>query len=310
MFAGAAGMFLTTNNGSSWTAINNGLTDYGIRSIVINGPNIFVGTASSGVFLSNNNGGLWTAVSNGLPASSHIYSLALSGSSIFAGTSSVYLSSNNGSGWGNSGTGLPTSTTAQSLAISGSNIFASIVGTGGGVFKSINNGATWTMTGLSGGTNVYSLAIIGTYLFAGSLYGTVLVSSTNGSTWTLMNDGLPTNTVITSFAICGTDVFAGTSSSGVWKRPLSEITGIEENNNITDFMFYPNPSNGKFTFLENSGNINSIEICNMLGEIIHNISYSNQQISHEIDLSSYPKGIYLVKLYDGERIHLEKLVIQ
>ncbi len=69
IFAGTVygGVFLSTNNGNSWTAVNNGLSGLGldIYSIAINGNNIFLGTRQ-GAYLSTNNGISWTAINNGL----------------------------------------------------------------------------------------------------------------------------------------------------------------------------------------------------------------------------------------------------
>ena len=63
VFAGTAeGMFLSTNNGTSWDAVSNGLPNINISSIAISGGNIFAGTAGDdeasgeGIFLSTDNG--------------------------------------------------------------------------------------------------------------------------------------------------------------------------------------------------------------------------------------------------------------
>ena len=87
IFAGTReGVFLSINNGSSWTAVNNGLTNPNVSSLAISGTNIFAGTyQGSGVFLSTNNGSSWTAVNNGLTSTS-VYSLVISGTNIYAGT--------------------------------------------------------------------------------------------------------------------------------------------------------------------------------------------------------------------------------
>lgn len=65
IFAGTSygGVFLSTNNGTSWTAVNSGLTGTLVKSLAISGNNIFAGT-DRGLFLSINNGKSWTAVIN------------------------------------------------------------------------------------------------------------------------------------------------------------------------------------------------------------------------------------------------------
>jgi hypothetical protein len=78
---------------------------------------------------------------------------------------------------------------------------------------------------------------------------------------------------------------------------------------------YPNPNNGKFTLKSN--NINSIEIYNMLGNKVYTLNdFKRQttnwtgQASNEIDLSNFQKGIYFVKIYDGQKTQTKKIVIQ
>ena len=63
---GIHGLFLSTNNGTSWTSADSGLTSIDIFSFAVNGTNLFVGTSGSGVSLSTNNGASWTSDSTGL----------------------------------------------------------------------------------------------------------------------------------------------------------------------------------------------------------------------------------------------------
>ena len=67
LFAGTyrGGVFLSTNNGTNWFAVNTGLTDVNVFSLIVSGTSIFAGTPS-GVFRSTNNGTNWIDVTNGL----------------------------------------------------------------------------------------------------------------------------------------------------------------------------------------------------------------------------------------------------
>ena len=87
IYAGAsgAGLFLSTDNGISWTAKNNGLSDKSVRSLAISGTNIFAGTSLGGVFLSNNNGDSWIAMNNGLSGNGlYVRSIAIDGGNILS----------------------------------------------------------------------------------------------------------------------------------------------------------------------------------------------------------------------------------
>ncbi len=87
-FAGtwSGGVFLSTNNGTSWTEVNTGLTDTYIECLAISDTNLFVGTPYDGVFLSTNNGTSWININTGLPETSNVGALVVSGTNLFTGT--------------------------------------------------------------------------------------------------------------------------------------------------------------------------------------------------------------------------------
>ncbi len=244
LFAGtySGGIFLSANNGASWTAVNADLTNKNVRAFAVSGTNLFAGTSGSGVFLSANNGASWTAVNSGL-TSPYVNALAISppgggtgSTNLFAGTSGgVFLSANNGASW--TAAGL-TSTNVRAFTVSGTNLFA---GTDGdGVFLSTNNGGHWTAVnnGLTN-TYVYALAISpggtgtgGTNLIAGTSGG-VFLSSNNGDSWTEVKDGL-TNTDVRAFVVSDTNLFAGTFGGGVFLSSNNGDTWTEVNAGLTN----------------------------------------------------------------------------
>ncbi|MDP2886983.1 MAG: T9SS type A sorting domain-containing protein [Ignavibacteria bacterium] len=239
LFAGTdgGGVFLSTNNGTSWSSVNTGLTNTRVHALALSGTNVFAG-ASGGVFLSTNNGTSWTAVNTGL-TNTNVWSIAVSPASgvtnLFAGTfgGGVFLSTNNGTGWTAVNTGL-TNPYVPALAISpasggsGANLFAAT--TTGGVFLSTNNGTGWTAVN-TGLTNPYvpALAVSGTNLFAGT-YDGVFLSTNNGTSWTQTS---VTNTVVTSFALSGTNLFAGTTV-GVFLSTNNGTSWTAVNTGLTD----------------------------------------------------------------------------
>ena len=107
LFAGTRyGLFLSTNNGTTWTEVGSQLTSMHILSIAVSGSNIFVGTFGGGVFLSSDNGTSWTTVNTGL-TNPFVWTLSVSGTDILAGTSAtnggVFIYTNNGSSWARTG---------------------------------------------------------------------------------------------------------------------------------------------------------------------------------------------------------------
>ncbi len=219
IFAGTdgSGVYLSTDAGTTWSPMNNGLTDLNIYSLVINSSGYIFAGSDSGVYLSTDNGVSWVATSNGLPSAT-INCFAINSSGyIFAGTNDgVYLSTNNGAIWTAANIGW-TGGMVFSLAINGSgNIFAA--GSVGDVYLSTDNGTSWTAlyNGLPG-NSIYSLAINSSgYLFAGTSGGTVYLSTDNGSSWTSVSRD-STGAFVEALAVNSAgDIFAGCSGDGVY----------------------------------------------------------------------------------------------
>ena len=82
------GVLKSTDNGTSWTVVDNGLTDSSVNVLFASGSNLFAGT-NVGIFLSTNSGASWMDISGGSSVDSlGAISLGLSGSYLFAGTNS------------------------------------------------------------------------------------------------------------------------------------------------------------------------------------------------------------------------------
>ena len=88
-----AGIFRTTDNGVSWSDVNDGLTKnpldttkyISITSFIPKNAILFAGSSGNGVFLSTNNGSNWAEINTGL-TNTNIKSLEVCGTNLFAGT--------------------------------------------------------------------------------------------------------------------------------------------------------------------------------------------------------------------------------
>ena len=99
------GVFLSTNNGTSWTAVNSGLTNTDVHALAVSGTNLFAGTGLAASFVPP------TTAQAGQQSirldKSSVWALAVSGTNLFAGTDGgVFLSTNNGTSWTEVNTGL------------------------------------------------------------------------------------------------------------------------------------------------------------------------------------------------------------
>jgi hypothetical protein len=224
------GLFLSTNNGSSWTEADSGLNS-GVSALAVMGNNIIAGLmgdcghipSGGGICRSTNKGTSWTYISGYLPVSC----LTVNGTYVFAGILGAYcggvgLSADSGKTWGDTNYGLPHNphggrVPILSIAARDSNVFAGTDGsftyslTDPNIYLSINNGANWTAinSGLPN-TPVMSLLTNGNNLFAGTTVG-VFISTDNGTSWTPANTGLPDSISVYSFTFSGSTILAGTS---------------------------------------------------------------------------------------------------
>ncbi len=95
---------------------------------------------------------------------------------------------------------------------------------------------------------------------------------------------------------------------------INYVLGIEGIDNNLSFSLYPNPTDGKF-ILKVEGTISekySLEIVNMQSQLLleKEIDISSTKYSESIDLSTWPKGIYLVRLKSKNYFSTRKLIIK
>lgn len=95
---------------------------------------------------------------------------------------------------------------------------------------------------------------------------------------------------------------------------INFVTTIGDLNRDLNFSIYPNPSKGLFN-LELSGVVNQyyqVEILSLQGQLIsqENIYVDNATYSKQFDLSSFPKGVYIIRVMNDGVIKTRKLIIQ
>jgi photosystem II stability/assembly factor-like uncharacterized protein len=151
------GIFKSTDQGTTWSAVNQGLTMTDIRSILVHpqNPNLLYAGGVGMVFKSTDGGGEWTAidlgtlenVSNPLPTASIKSMISTFGNILYAGGSAgfvgVFKSVNQGKSWTAMSTRLA-SQEVQALAFHPDQpaiLYAALAGDG--VYKSLDGGGSW-----------------------------------------------------------------------------------------------------------------------------------------------------------------------
>jgi hypothetical protein len=76
-----------------------------------------------------------------------------------------------------------------------------------------------------------------------------------------------------------------------------------------ELSILPNPTNGSFTVSFSTAGTHDVEVINLLGEVV----YSKMEISESnllVDLSAQPKGVYLVKCKEADKIITQQIILQ
>jgi hypothetical protein len=345
LFAGTAqagnvaGVFMSKDKGTNWAAINTGLTSLQIGPLLVSGTYLFAGSSGGGAFrlnINNINAG-WTPIDSGLTMpnvptyylDSTIDAYAVIGTNLFAASNNgVFLSTNNGASWDSVNTGLPGRwpTEADCFAVNGTNLF---VGTNGsGIFLSTNNGASWDSvnTGLTDRYVTSLQSVDATHLLAGTKSNGVFLSTNNGGDWTPIDFGL-TNLNVFCLAFDGTYLYAGTGGNsiqggGVWRRPLSEITGIKEvvsNQLPHNYLLqqnYPNPFNPTtiINYTVPKTGLVVIKVYNILGKKITTLvngekSAGNYTVKLSAERYRLSSGIYFYRMTSGNFVETKKMIL-
>ncbi|HSN48492.1 MAG TPA: T9SS type A sorting domain-containing protein [Flavobacterium sp.] len=85
----------------------------------------------------------------------------------------------------------------------------------------------------------------------------------------------------------------------------------ESGNNSKNIVIYPNPGNGKLRIdLKEPKSKIQLEIFNVGGQKIFESSTALPLLTNEIDFPSKTKGVYFIKIKDGENIYIEKIIMQ
>ncbi|MBW6483758.1 MAG: T9SS type A sorting domain-containing protein [Vicingaceae bacterium] len=163
----------------------------------------------------------------------------------------------------------------------------------------------------------------GGYLFVSHLSGSYWVGKLSGSGGLLWSKTLGGSNFDESKAIIqnsdGSYLVAGHTNSSdgdvslnkgmtdFWVVKLSAVVSIDEIENTPLTTIFPNPTNGIFTISSTEG-INEVEVFNTLGQAVYNKKITSN--STTINLTSFPKGLYLVQLKTNTNIITKKIVYE
>ena len=187
--AHSMGISKSTDGGSSWFYINNGLQQYDVIKAISIASNGFLYAGSwewgGGFYRSTDEGQNWIQINSGLPVDNVSCLIVKSNGYIFVGyeNSGIFRSTNNGNSWQGVSYSLDTDITALDLNQSG-HIYASVLNSG--IIKSTSNGDFWYKI-TNGIINLTITAIannINGDILAGTDGGGLYISTNQGLNWT------------------------------------------------------------------------------------------------------------------------------
>lgn len=193
-----------------------------------------------------------------------------------------------------------------------------IIGKNGKILKSSDGGVNWIPITNTGITSEYknksvhfinpNVGWISSKRDNSSDNAIVLHTTDGGTSWTTQST--PSNYSI--FSIYFWDVNNGwcTGDYGAIARYTGTLA-VKENVVYKFITIYPNPNNGTFYFsLKEANSKVKAEIYTLSGQKVYEASNFEMQPQNEVNFTPQSKGIYVIKITDGENTYSEKIMIK
>ena len=185
-----------------------------------------------------------------------------------------------------------------------------VAATGGAILKTSDGGSSWQIQN-SGTTNsLFDVRFINsTTGYIVGTAGTLLKTTNGGTNWMDIYTGTE-NLASISVPPSGNSIYVAGSGGTILKAVL--VTGIDETSFENRMNIYPNPTSGNITIElnENTSNVATISIANILGEVLCTkkeiLSHSEEINLKSIGLSS---GIYFIKAETKDSQLTQKVIL-
>ncbi len=214
LYAGimGGGVFRCDPFGWYWNPVREGLWNRDVREMTRRGVTPYAGTYGGGAFELDLASDTWSQRVDGMNAP-FVTSIVTDDTQVYVGTfgGGIYRSDDQGADWTLSIDGLD-EVFVHCMAADASGVFA---GTWIGVYKSTDQGLSWSHIGLDG-HGVFSLCVDGAALYAGTYGGTVRFSGDGGVTWAQLGSGLP-DAIVAGVARLGGVTYAALLNNGVYR---------------------------------------------------------------------------------------------
>ncbi|MCX6163237.1 MAG: YCF48-related protein [Ignavibacteriae bacterium] len=180
----------TTNSGTNWTMLPNLGTStlYGVYAA--DTSNIIVGGSTSGkLFKTSNAGTSWDTIYLGVTSTIYQIKFINNTTGYLCGTSGLVRNTTNGGiNW--TGTNPPTTSSLYNVVVSGTDVYASGTVSTQELYKSTDNGTTWTSISYAGAgqlstISAYGFDKVGSTMVVAGTYGMIAKSTNSGTNWSM-----------------------------------------------------------------------------------------------------------------------------
>ena len=184
-----------------------------------------------------------------------------------------------------------------------------IVGKNGTILKTTNGGINWISKPSGTNARLYSVSFLDANLgIAVGELGTILKTTNGGENWILQPSG---TTVNLNSVYLKNNVGYAVGETGLILKNTNVSLNVKENIAAKFISIYPNPNNGSFYFSLNEANSKvKAEIYTLSGQKVYEASNFEIQPQKEVNFAPQTKGIYLIKITDGENTYSEKIMIK
>ncbi len=210
LFAGGAhSIFVSSDNGITWSPRNTGLLPVNYQSLGIFDSILFAGSDEGQVFRSTDLGEHWDSSQNGLPSIEWVSGFLQVGNKLFLSSESgLFVSTNSGMDW--QSTTLNSSLRngyALAIAQIDTELF---VGGWGNIYRSTDSGVTWdsSNTGIGSESVIAYVTRASGKIFAGASDSGLYVSTDDGKTWHSSIQGIPIYNSVVRIIPLGTSLLA------------------------------------------------------------------------------------------------------
>lgn len=308
----------SSTTGTSWTAMNTAAlaaNDVVKGMAVVNGTVLAATNPVSGVSskMYELSGSAWVLRSS--MTGTLISTIKNLNGTLWAGTTStlVLKSANGGISFTAGASSLnPTNWYDKYVFCLGSTPTAIFFGTyGGRVFRSTDNGTTWSVSYNVSNGSTFSISDMYTTTSNNLLVAcdSGFVYTTNsGTSWSKSNAGFVYSNLdhqLGKVTANANYIFASSKNGKFFRRPIAQIfSGINENSLATvESKVFPNPSSEKTTIsaddLINEDNC-SVKLFNVLGQEITEVKMINGKAV--INVSGMATGLYAYSLYNNKQV--------